>query len=575
MNKPADKLGYQIKRCKIINLLQDGREKWREKALMRAKELRKTKWKIRDIARSRDYWRDKARMQGCLASPPGRAADGCQPCGALGLPAGGRQEMSQPVKGYRYPLQQVSISISWYLFSSSGYRCIRQHWALLGAGPGFGVPSFCAVRQWVLRLGYYKLHQPAEQAADWAYIVDYTHQIGQEQSLLILGVRLGALRAGSSWALGTAEVQVLWLSISCRPDGEHLQGCLEQAARRTGAPAQIVADGAANIQKGIRLFNQGLEAPAMYTYDISHQVARLLKALLEKRASWQQLTRALSLTQKKCLHTKAAFLTPPSLRKTARYMNLFEIADWIEGLLAYRRSGGFSQLADEWAFEPASPGAAVPQALLRLKAPTRQAALQAAQAAMPEPGELPGLHLRHNGAERFRHFFGDIVAMPYFLGCLLQLVELVRCLLQDFKEHGLSKGRLRHWQELPDGLLEEPARLFFRAWRLKMQPVVQALPDEEAYLAPSDVIESLFGHYKAACEKHWLRGISANILMIPALAGKLSPDLIRDALLGVRYEQVQDWFAGQRQEGSSFLSMRRKALGLEKRGPKTVGTDSS
>ena len=60
-------------------------------------------------------------------------------------------------------------------------------------GFDFPVPHFTTVRLWLLRLGYYKLHRPKEQASDWVWIIDHSNPIGQEKCFVILGVRLSQL----------------------------------------------------------------------------------------------------------------------------------------------------------------------------------------------------------------------------------------------------------------------------------------------------------------------------------------------------------------------------------------------
>ncbi len=46
-------------------------------------------------------------------------------------------------------------------------------------------PSWCTGRLWLLRLGYYKLTRPKEQADDWVWMVDHTVQLGPEKCLVI------------------------------------------------------------------------------------------------------------------------------------------------------------------------------------------------------------------------------------------------------------------------------------------------------------------------------------------------------------------------------------------------------
>ena len=46
-------------------------------------------------------------------------------------------------------------------------------------------PSWFTGRLWLLRLGYYKLTRPKEQADDWVWSVDHTVQLGPEKCLVI------------------------------------------------------------------------------------------------------------------------------------------------------------------------------------------------------------------------------------------------------------------------------------------------------------------------------------------------------------------------------------------------------
>lgn len=597
MSKPVNKLGYNLSPGKVIKLLDKGRQKWRQKALIRCHEIRKAKWYIRDLERSREYWKELALMQRGLCHSgkyPPHAADSTSNSTTMSYPCSGASfglvpveasiSMEVPVKGYQYPLWQVWSSAQWYLFSSSGYRCIGRQWELLSGVIQLKPPSFLAVRQWVLRIGHYKLHQAVERANDWIFIVDYTHQIGFEQCLLVLGVRLEDFRSGENRVLDASRVQVLDISLSRWANGEHLCSRLKWVEQRTGTPVQIVADGGSSIKKGIRLYAQHLEAPPFYTYDISHQAALLLEALLGKHPQWLLLVQLLNQLQKSALQTHAAFIIPPSLRKTARYMNLFEVVQWTSNLMHYQQKGDFSLLANNWQMEAAALDqwleeehiridSSVRDTLLALKATTEQAAKKLIKEQLEhfQVAETTKLPLCHNGLEQFRRFFSPILGLRFFLLCLQQLMDFVKCLLMDFKEQGLSKSLLKQWQEFPGEMLEEPARLFFQAWMEKMQAQMETLPDEMPYLATSDIIESVFGNYKATCDKYWLQGISPNILMMPAFVGKLNPEIVSEALLKTRYHQVQNWFDQQRLE-KSFLAKRRKALSMHPKRLKTVGT---
>lgn len=55
------------------------------------------------------------------------------------------------------------------------------------------IPHWTTGRLWLLRLGRATRTAAKERAADWAWLIDHSVQIGQEKRLVILGVRLGDL----------------------------------------------------------------------------------------------------------------------------------------------------------------------------------------------------------------------------------------------------------------------------------------------------------------------------------------------------------------------------------------------
>ena len=60
------------------------------------------------------------------------------------------------------------------------------------ARQGF-IPHATSGRMWLLRLGYYKLNVPLEQADDWAFLADHAIEIGKHRFLGIIGIRLSNL----------------------------------------------------------------------------------------------------------------------------------------------------------------------------------------------------------------------------------------------------------------------------------------------------------------------------------------------------------------------------------------------
>lgn len=524
MSKPINKLGYNLATSKLIKFLHISCQKWRQRALKRGYDNRRLKWRVRDLEASRRYWKGQAqKLSSQLVDMPQQ--NGTE---VAALSIGG--PMGQAIACHCFPLWQVMASIQWYLYTSMGFRCIARAWQVLSKYWPVKVPGFGVIRQWVLRLGYYKIERPLERAKDWVYIVDYTLQIGLEQCLVIAGARLSALRQAKSWALKACQVRILDISLCHWANGEHLCERLHKVVKQTGIPRQVVGDGAGSIRKGIRLLKQSLGRPLVYTYDMSHLVARIMKGLLSNHPQWKQLVNVLNLLQKSIVQTSFGFLAPTSLRKTARYMNLFATVDWTQKLLQYFDAGDFTLINADKSEEEQK--------------------------------------------RQFLKYFGPIIAMRPFLEALQQLMRLSRILLTDFKTRGLSGSRFQLWCQYQNKELLPLTQEFFRRWKQDMQSNIDALPDGQTYLASSDIIESIFGHYKQAGEKAWLKGMSANVLMIAAFAGPLTAQLVGDTLSSTSFQEVEAWWMAQR-EGPSFLAKRRRAFARPAKGTKVVGTNSS
>ena len=94
------------------------------------------------------------------------------------------------------------------------------------------VPSWYTGRLWLMRLGYYKLNRPKEQADDWVWIIDHTIQLSSEKCLVILGIRLCNLPTHR--ALNFADVEPIELIPVTKSSGEIIQRNLKWPQKKRG-----------------------------------------------------------------------------------------------------------------------------------------------------------------------------------------------------------------------------------------------------------------------------------------------------------------------------------------------------
>lgn len=184
----------------------------------------------------------------------------------------------------------------------------------------FPVPSFSAIRSWLLRVGHYALTKPLDRAKPWLWLVDHTIQIGTQKILVILGCPLDQVPFGQR-ALQLADLQLVALVPMAKSNAAAVEAELETAARRTGAPRLIVSDQGSDLRKGIADF-QSWYPRTLHVPDAAHYGATLLEHAWDDQPRWQQFIKELQNASAKLRQTTAAYLLAPRMRPKARFMNV-------------------------------------------------------------------------------------------------------------------------------------------------------------------------------------------------------------------------------------------------------------
>jgi hypothetical protein len=119
---------------------------------------------------------------------------------------------------------------------------------------------------------------------------------------------------------------------------------------------------------------------------------------------------------------------------------------------------------------------------------------------------------------------------------------------EAIKRAGLSRTSWRKIQRRLTGESRPSGKA--RAFRRQVLAFVQKegakVPLRRQYLGSSDVLESLFGKYKALADQAPSREITANVLTIPLLVTPLTPELLGHALETVREQDVEQWLEEHR-----------------------------
>ena len=185
-------------------------------------------------------------------------------------------------------------------------------------------PSFTGIRKWLGRIGIYELSREKEYRNDWIFIVDLTIELGQQKALVVLGVsqeHFSKKVVSEKRGLSHSDVQILGLEIMNSTKGELITDKLEKISERVGIPVQIVADHGSDLARGIKLYQEN-HPDLIYTHDVTHAMALLLKYQLDSDDRYQSFIKECNICRQKLQQTDLSFLAPPAQRSQCRYFNV-------------------------------------------------------------------------------------------------------------------------------------------------------------------------------------------------------------------------------------------------------------
>ena len=391
--------------------------------------------------------------------------------------------------------------------SLRGASRVLELWGTRGELPE-AVPAWYTGRVWLLRVGYYKLTRPKEQAADWVWIIDHTIQLGVQKCLVILGVRLSALPAPGT-CLRHEEVEPIALYPVQTSNGEVGYQQLTAAMAHTGVPREILSAGGSDRQAGIAPFQQAHPKPQAI-YDSKHKTALVLKHELAENPRWQAFTQQAAQTKQRGQQTPLAFLAPPTQRRKARYMNVDSLIRWGTKVLAY--------LA-----QPRQPGA--------------------------EQVTAAQLVAAYGWAEDFRAPLQDWD----------ELRQIVDTPEQWVSSQGLSPGCAPALapQVIPLVRTTRGQRVAHSLLTFVETEAAKAAPHER-FLGSSEVIESVFGKLNRLEQHQAHSGFTGLVLAVGALVSTSTHEVIQKALETVPTRQVRQWC--QQHLGPSVQAQRHQAF---------------
>jgi len=253
--------------------------------------------------------------------------------------------------------------------------------------------------------------------------------------------------------------------------------------------------------------------------------------------------------------------------------DLDPVVVWAQRLIGYHDQGDFSaigrpcvftanawaRLRTAWGKGPVEPL----RALIGKHYDTRAAlceALQAAGATALDDLDDSFWRLADRGYARFLEAFAWVLAYRTRLPEWTQTIAVSKTVQTVLKTQGLSHttpALVQAELAAPESLAAPVADFQARVLQ-HVEHEASKLPAGATWLASSDIIESVFGHYKAFTARGPLKEVGRLVLLIPAFLCELTAPVIREAMASVRTIDVERWV--RKHLGPSMLANRRRAL---------------
>ena len=364
------------------------------------------------------------------------------------------------------------------------------------------VPCYNTIEDWVKKIGLdvYNSSGKSLEGKEYADVIDESMMIGSEKLLVTLGVPA----AHQGHPLCHGDVSVLDMSVSCSWTGEKVKEQLEQVTEKVGhQPEYVISDNASIMNKGIRLC--GLH----HHRDISHSLGMYLERTYKQASDFQAYTKEMTGVKFKHNMTKIAYLLPPTQRTVARFINL---SGWVK-----------------W---------------------SRQM-----------------LDVYHTLSSEEKSIFSFIPANASLINELSEVVHCVESIESICKHQGFSKDNCFQCQmQVRNNLMTGNSRMIQLGSDmlnfLKTEATILE-SDDAVHNNSSDIIESVFGAYKARKSPNKLYGVTPFILFIPTqtqvLKGKVDNSfLFKERLERTRLKDIDDWAA--KNLSSNLVTKRTKIL---------------
>lgn len=371
----------------------------------------------------------------------------------------------EPIERHKYSELVVRLSTLLYTRVNCGFRQVVEIMNVINDcfdGLLGTIPCHNTIENWVKKCGLKVYETSGDQLyrVDYAQIVDESMMIGSEKLLLTLGVP--AEHQGRP--LDCSDVNILDIAVAESWNGEGVATQLGKASKKVGHnPLYVISDNASIMNKGIRC------AELKHQHDISHSLGMYLERAYKEGSDFKNYIKLMTEPKFKHNMKKIAYLLPPTQRTISRFINLSGWVKWSSKMLDIHHT------------------------------------LQADE----------------------QKIFSFIPANASLIDELSAVTRCIESIEHICKHNGLSKQTAYQCQkEIERYLLCGNSRMIQLGEHINNFITKEAMligTDVATHNNSSDILESLFGRYKARKSSNKLNGVTPYILFVPIYT-RLSKD---------------------------------------------------
>lgn len=281
-------------------------------------ECRNLRKKIKALKESRANWKDKAVEKNTALRDLERRFL--------------RYQKALHPKGHHYPTWLVTLVVILRVYCHSSYGSIQKIVKVLQTDYFRGVQSLrvpCekTLQNWVSKVGYFYLKNIDTErfGKEVALILDESIRVSSQKLFLAL---LIPLRKQGLENLSFEDVEVFHLEGAESWTGDKIADRIRRELSKRGLSLKyVVSDEGNNLKRAIKL----LEVP--HIPDISHAVATCLKKTFKELEDYKDFSASVNLIKAKLGLCEYSFLRPPKQRTKSRFLNQEKIVNWAEIIL--------------------------------------------------------------------------------------------------------------------------------------------------------------------------------------------------------------------------------------------------